>query len=199
MLKKYPALFATILALLVLYKVLFWYANHYPGTIAKAYFEAIGNRDYNRAWGLLTPEYREDRWESKESFQRAYATSAHHERFQVIAKETSFRIYPTLMAKSLSFEAEYEVTERFTREDIDSPEQHINTLWLQIRHPENFIELTNDNLTHTRSLTLTRCFKTLVVLQRPQDEKNGTFSMWIIPSKWLIQRMNFSEQCLILN
>ncbi len=188
--KKYPSFFIILASLGSLYSFFYWYANYYPATIAKAYFEAIGSQEYDHAWKLLAPDYRNRRWNSQDSFRKSYATSAPYELLIVTPKETSYWIYPTLFAKSLHFEAEYVLTERFTKEDINKPEQKINSLWLQIQHPKNYDQLIDGTLDQTAdmnpSLPLRRYYKTIVILKRGKS----------ILSKWLIYHMDFAERGL---
>ena len=188
--KTYPSFFLVLALLVSFYSFFYWYANYYPATIAKAYFEAIGFQRHDQAWELLTQDYRNRRWSSQDIFRKAYATSAPYEFLRVTPKETSYRIYPTLFAKSLRFEAEYVLTERFTQEDIKKPEQKINSLWLQIQHPKNYDQLIDGTLDQTAdmnpSLPLRRYYKTIVMLKRIKP---------ILP-KWLIYHMDFVEQGL---
>ncbi len=185
--RVFTRIFISLLGFLFLYLALYYYANILPGQTITNYFKAVGSQMSRDAWILLSPQFRK-RWKDEGEFQNAYSTSAHHENVKIHLIDSSYLIVPTLLKDSLRFRAEYEVTERFTKEDLRKKEQHINSLWVQIQHTKDYQKLMDGSL-NSDSLALRRYYKTKIGLSWKPGEAIGEGS-------WVIESMNFTEQGL---
>ncbi len=200
--KNRPSLFVIALTIYLLYLGIGWWAYKHPGHVVSGFTEAVSKGNHEVAWSFLTKNYRERRFENLEKFKRLYS-------IKFSTKGLSTEIYnherSRLMAifdNTKKYTIKYEATERFTRKDLQNPEQKINALWLQIHHTRDFPALMDgtlqgQDLGSNPSLAIRRRFEQVfeITRQRRQGYFEGFLDLFV--SQWEISSINIVEQCLL--
>ena len=145
----------------------YWYSTHFPGFVLSTYLRAIGEQDCDTAWDALHEHHRAARWPSLKAFCDAYSTSGAHENVTVIPVSRSLNPF---RAGAVSFEATYEVIDRFTQHTLSVPGQEVNKLWLELAHRNDYQRLIDGTLGTMAganpSLSMRRRFKRRVTVRR---------------------------------
>jgi len=179
--KGHPLLFALVFLGFVTYFGMRWYVFEYPkGSIAE-YYTALSRKDFDKAWSCLAPDYQR-RWHNEDQFKAGYHTLSSTPNLEIEFRYSTKNPLSWLIASSRQYVVQYDAYERFTREDLEDPQQRENKLWLEIANPNGFQHLVDGTLKNGNdSLTMHRFFKESILVKRGD-------ARWVIAKIDRIQR-----------
>ncbi len=176
LLRKHPFLCVTVpLVAIALSLAWRWYL-FIPSEVAIDYYNAIGQKEYERAWGHTADSFRTKRFSTLEAFKNLYGTTEPPTSMKAEPQQASlFDIFTLLSSDTRQVTLKYDMFERFTKEQLDQPFQKENRLWVQIYHKTDFPKLMDGTLeapegTGASSLAIRRYFEEAIVLKRENGE-----------------------------
>lgn len=180
--KGYPLLFALVFLGFATYFGLRWYVFEYPKRCIAEYYTALAQQNFDKAWDCLAEDYRTARWYDKDQFRAGYHTLSGTSKPEIEFPFSTKNPLRWLLASSREYIVAYDAHERFTRNDLDDPQQRENKLWLQIANPNSFQHLMDGTLSNNNpSLPMRRFFKESILVKR-------THAGWVIAKIGRIQR-----------
>jgi hypothetical protein len=147
LLRKHPFLSVTVPLVAVALNMLWnWYVFQ-PAEVAIDYLNAIGQKEYERAWGHASTEFRTGKLRNFEWFKTAYSTTQMPGSLQIETENDSMlNLFALVNSKTRKVILKYEMTEPFTKEQLEQQVQKENRLWVQIAHPDSFNRLMEGTL-----------------------------------------------------
>ena len=162
--RRHPRIYGGVLLAVLLaangYGALYhFYIQPARDTLA-AYYEAIDNENYERAWALLDDDFQK-RWRGGiEQFRSGYATTVKHTDLNVSDYLSLRQIFAAMFSKCVDVDVRYHVVDRFDRETFANPMQRNNELALELRYPSEYQQLMQDALPNDMStIDLTRAYE----------------------------------------